>query len=88
MDCQFVIALKFHMLQFKGGVFKVATHDKWMVVVSDPVLIDELRKAPQDELAFDDAVIDVCFLVFDQFVIHLEAIPSLLASSNAIHVRT
>jgi hypothetical protein len=60
MDCQFVIALKFHMLQFKGGVFKVATLDKWMVVVCDPVLVDELRKAPHDELSFDGAVIDVC----------------------------
>jgi hypothetical protein len=60
MPLSFVTALKFHMLQFKGGVFKVATHDKWMVVLSDPMLIDELRKAPQDELAFDDAVIDVC----------------------------
>jgi hypothetical protein len=47
------------MPQFKGGVFKVAALDKWILVVSGPQLIDELRKAPEDALSFDSAVTDV-----------------------------
>jgi hypothetical protein len=65
-----VTALKCHMLQFKGKVFKVATLDKWVVVVCSPKLIDELRKAPDDELSFDGAVVDVCSLFLLFFVSH------------------
>ncbi|KAI0640730.1 cytochrome P450 [Trametes meyenii] len=35
-----------------GSVFKVPLQDKWMVVVSGPKLVDDLRRRPDEELSF------------------------------------
>lgn len=35
--------------------------DKWVVVLTGPRLIEELRKVPEDELSFDHAMRDVCW---------------------------
>jgi hypothetical protein len=48
-------------LQFKGTVFRVATLEKWVVVLCSPALVDELRKAPENELSFDSAINEVRF---------------------------
>lgn len=47
-----------HCLQYKDGIFKIATLDKWIVFVSTVKLIDEMRKAP--ELSFPEASNTVC----------------------------
>ncbi|KAL9714650.1 hypothetical protein Ac2012v2_001309 [Leucoagaricus gongylophorus] len=41
--------------RYPDGIFKVATIDKWMVVVTGRKRLDELRKAPDDALSFQEA---------------------------------
>jgi cytochrome P450 len=43
----------------KGGMFRVPLIDKWVVVLTGPRLIEELRKVPEDELSFDHAMRDL-----------------------------
>ncbi|OBZ79756.1 Ent-kaurene oxidase [Grifola frondosa] len=38
--------------KYRGSVFKVPMLDQWLVVVSGPKLIDDLRKSPDDHLSF------------------------------------
>ena len=45
--------------QFYGGVFKVAFFDRWLVVISGRKLIEDLRKRPDDEVSFTEAIEDV-----------------------------
>lgn len=47
-------------IQYPDGIFKVATIDKWMVVVTGRKRLDELRKAPDDALSFQEATDEVC----------------------------
>ncbi|KAF8999930.1 cytochrome P450, partial [Hymenopellis radicata] len=42
--------------QYKDQPFKVALPDGWRVVITNPELVEELRKAPEDTLSFDEAV--------------------------------
>ncbi|THH31099.1 hypothetical protein EUX98_g3096 [Antrodiella citrinella] len=44
--------------KYKGGAFKVPQLFRWEVIVTGPKLIEELRKAGDDELSFDEAVAD------------------------------
>ena len=46
--------------QYKDGFFRVPMMDRWLVVVTGPELVDELRKIPDEKLSFDHAVRDVC----------------------------
>lgn len=43
----------------KGGMFRVPLIDRWVVVLTGPRLIEELRKVPKDELSFDHAMRDL-----------------------------
>ncbi|EPQ60474.1 cytochrome P450 [Gloeophyllum trabeum ATCC 11539] len=45
--------------KYKGRAFKVANIDRWMVIVSGPKLIDEVRRAPDDVLSFTEATNDM-----------------------------
>ena len=38
--------------QYYGTSFKVAYLDKWLVVVSGPEMLDELRRRPDEEVSF------------------------------------
>ena len=40
--------------QYNGSVFKVAQLDQWMVVVSGPEIIEDIRKRPDSEATFMD----------------------------------
>ncbi|KAJ3480751.1 hypothetical protein NLI96_g8124 [Meripilus lineatus] len=42
--------------RYKGSVFKIPLPFHWHVIVSGPKLIEELRKAEEDELSFGEAV--------------------------------
>ncbi|RDX42957.1 cytochrome P450 [Lentinus brumalis] len=44
--------------KFYNGTYKVAMADKWLVVVSGPKMIDELRRRPDEELSFIASVDD------------------------------
>ncbi|KAI0070826.1 cytochrome P450 [Panus rudis PR-1116 ss-1] len=41
--------------KYKGGAFKVPRIFSWHVIVTGPKMVDELRKAPDDYLSFDEA---------------------------------
>ncbi|KAF9229083.1 cytochrome P450 [Gyrodon lividus] len=43
----------------KNKFFKVPMMDRWMVVMSGPQLVEELRKIPDDKLSFDHAMQDL-----------------------------
>ena len=47
------------MFQHKSAPFKVANKYGWMVILSNRKHIEELRKAPDDELSFFQAASDV-----------------------------
>ena len=53
-----------HALQYKGRAFKVANFNRWLVIVSGPNLIDDVRKAADHELSFLDAAneVRICYL--------------------------
>ncbi|RDX42956.1 cytochrome P450 [Lentinus brumalis] len=38
--------------RFHGSVFKIALVGQWMVIVSGPKMLDDLRKRPDDEVSF------------------------------------
>ncbi|EJD49202.1 cytochrome P450 [Auricularia subglabra TFB-10046 SS5] len=44
--------------QYKARVFKVRSFRDWLIIISGPELIDELRRAPDDVLSFREAVAD------------------------------
>ena len=50
--------------QYFGGVFKVALYDRWLVVISGRKLIEDLRKRPDDEVSFTEAIEDVRVLLW------------------------
>ncbi|KAJ8586523.1 cytochrome P450 [Rhizopogon salebrosus TDB-379] len=43
----------------KGDMFRVPLIDKWVVVLTGPRLVEELRKVPEEDLSFDHAVRDL-----------------------------
>ncbi|CAL1693826.1 unnamed protein product [Somion occarium] len=43
----------------KGGIFKIAMLDRWLVVVSGPKLVEELRKLPDEQVSFLEAAQDL-----------------------------
>ncbi|KAI0327080.1 cytochrome P450 [Cubamyces sp. BRFM 1775] len=38
--------------KYYGSVFKIAMFDQWLVIVSGPTLVEDIRKRPDDELSF------------------------------------
>ncbi|KDR68416.1 hypothetical protein GALMADRAFT_215851 [Galerina marginata CBS 339.88] len=42
--------------QCYGGAFKVRTMSRWMVVVSGPQMLNDIRRATEDQLSFREAV--------------------------------
>jgi hypothetical protein len=47
------------MFQHKSAPFKVANKYGWMVILSNRKHIEEMRRAPSDELSLMEAVINV-----------------------------
>ncbi|KAF8621411.1 hypothetical protein AX15_007823 [Amanita polypyramis BW_CC] len=45
--------------KYRGAFFKVSTMTQWMVVVSGPQYIDEIRRAPEEHLSFHEGLIDL-----------------------------
>ena len=49
--------------QFRPGIFKIATLNRWIVVVCGTKFIEELRKAPDTDISSEEAVNDVSRVV-------------------------
>lgn len=45
--------------QYRGKIFKIALFDRWLAVVTDSSLVDELRKLPEDDMSLRDAASEV-----------------------------
>ncbi|KAG6336144.1 hypothetical protein ID866_2954 [Astraeus odoratus] len=45
--------------RYKDGFFKVPTMNRWVVVITGPRLLEELRKIPDERLSFDHAMQDL-----------------------------
>ncbi|TFY79744.1 hypothetical protein EWM64_g4273 [Hericium alpestre] len=43
--------------KYKGGLFRIAHLNNWTVVATSPQLVEDIRKAPDDVLSFDEAII-------------------------------
>lgn len=43
-------------LQHYGSAFKIPLLDRWMVIVSGPKLVEDIRRRPEDELSFTATV--------------------------------
>ncbi|RDX42959.1 cytochrome P450 [Lentinus brumalis] len=50
--------------RFYNSAYKVALPDKWLVVVSGPKMIDELRRRPDEELSFLEGIEDTIQLKY------------------------
>lgn len=50
--------------KFSGGIFKVPTLSHWIVIITKPKHIEELRKAPDDDLSASEAMLEVLQLPF------------------------
>ncbi|EKM50862.1 uncharacterized protein PHACADRAFT_128456 [Phanerochaete carnosa HHB-10118-sp] len=50
--------------KFDGGPFRIATRRYWHYIVSDPQLLDELRRAPDDELSLIEATTEALELEY------------------------
>jgi hypothetical protein len=48
--------------KYYGKPFKVATPGRWVVIVSGPTLIEEIRRLPDDVVNFTEASDEVRFL--------------------------
>lgn len=46
--------------QYPGTAFKVPMLSKWMIVISGPKMVDDIRRATDDQVDFNDAVAEVC----------------------------
>ncbi|VDB84351.1 unnamed protein product [Peniophora sp. CBMAI 1063] len=46
------------------GTFRIASHDGWLVIVTDPKLVEEVRRAPDDTLDFAAAVMEILQLEY------------------------
>jgi hypothetical protein len=70
------------MLQYGGRPFKISNGHRWLVILSNPKLIDELRRAPDDELSFLDSVNEVC-TVYSQMCMRVPNRPYLAVVASA-----
>ncbi|KAK0457764.1 cytochrome P450 [Desarmillaria tabescens] len=56
--------LQYGYNKFSNRVFKIAHLNRWMVVVASPELIEDLRRAPEDVLSFQEGVSEVLQIPF------------------------
>ena len=45
--------------KYKGQMFKVANLNYWLIIVSGPHLVEQVRQAPEDVLSFSGHINDV-----------------------------
>lgn len=74
------------IIQYKGSVFKISDGFNWHFIVTSPTLIDELRRAKEDELSIDAFLEEVSTL--SSFVISslAELTNSLVVGANPLSV--
>ena len=65
--------------QYHGAIFKVPMMTQWMIVVASPQLIDDIRRASDDQLSLKDAIAEVIHCGYCYFLFWLT-----LATSHSI----
>nr|VWO94144.1 Cyp51A [Ganoderma boninense] len=50
--------------KFYGSAFKIPLLDRWMVIVSGPNMVDELRRRPEEELSVMDGLLELVQLQY------------------------
>lgn len=73
--------------QHYGRAFKVATPDRWQVVVSGLDMVDEMRKAPDEVFGFLEATMEVRIQHSCIHVTPYEAEANILDSTNKVYDR-
>ncbi|KAF9447789.1 cytochrome P450 [Macrolepiota fuliginosa MF-IS2] len=56
--------LKKAYLKFPGGIFRCPTLTRWIVVIAKTKYVEELRKAPEDDLSASEAMKEILQLAF------------------------
>ncbi|EMD34619.1 hypothetical protein CERSUDRAFT_86021 [Gelatoporia subvermispora B] len=46
-------------VKYKGSTFKLPFFDRWMVVVSGPAMVEELRRYPDDQVSFEQGAAEL-----------------------------
>jgi hypothetical protein len=57
-----VVTINYRKFKYRGSAFKVPNLSRWLVVVSGPQMIDDIRQASDDQMSFGEAVAEVCSL--------------------------
>jgi hypothetical protein len=47
------------MIQYRGSIFKIPMLTQWMIVATGPELIEDMRRASDDQLSASDAFAEV-----------------------------
>ena len=50
-------------MKYYGSAFKVPSLQNWTVVVTGPQMLDDIRKASDDQISFDAAALEVSFKI-------------------------
>ena len=50
---------EFYIHQYYGSAFKVPLVGEWLVLVSGPQMVDDIRRAGANDMSFDDATAEV-----------------------------
>lgn len=45
--------------QYRDSTFKISNIGRWIVMVSGPQMLDDIRRASEDQISFEDAVGEV-----------------------------
>ncbi|TBU43917.1 cytochrome P450 [Dichomitus squalens] len=62
------ISMEAGLDKYYGSAFKLAMLDGWMVIVSGPGMIDDLRRRPTHELSISDGLLE--YMHFDRYLSH------------------
>ncbi|KAL0949751.1 hypothetical protein HGRIS_009789 [Hohenbuehelia grisea] len=66
--------------KFKGAIFRVPLISRWVVVVSDPKMIDDIRNARPRDVSFSDAINEV---IQTKYTLG----PEMAVEANTYHIR-
>jgi len=48
-----------HSIKYYGSAFKIPIMERWLVIVTGPKMIEDIRRASDETMSFDDAAAEV-----------------------------